>query len=104
MTKKVPRWVEQALGEFEGTSPREDEAWEKLDFDTYSTVVSIIYPPVAKVYFVVDALLPDHPESVNGWREIAGEHLIQEFAENAARKRAYNEQIPYRVRKVVWDG
>lgn len=101
---KTPKWVKQALREFSATAPREKGVWYRTEDDAWSTVEAIIYPPVAKVYYVVDALLPDHPESVNGWREIAGEHLVKQLAVNAARKRAYYDQIPYRIRKVVWDG
>ena len=104
MTKKVPGWVDQALNEFDGTTPREEDVWFKSDSAEWSSVTAIIYPPIAKVYYVVDELLPDHPESVNGWRECAGEHLLEEFAFNSARKRAYNNQNPCRIRKVVWDG
>lgn len=90
----IPWWVEESYETFLDTSARSDE-WIQDGPETFSKIRSIHYPPRVHVLFVVDALKDD------GWVELPGTHYSEEIADNAARKRAYSDAIPHRVRIVV---
>lgn len=90
----IPWWVQESV-EYYGFSNRV-LPWEKHSEEMYSLVSGIHYPPRAHVFYVVDALQDD-----GSWKELKGEHYVKALAENAARRRAYNDRIPHRVRIVV---
>jgi hypothetical protein len=95
----IPYWVPEAANEFLDTERFIDDGWVQIDPKRYSKVVAIHYAPVAMVYYVVDRLVEG-----GEWKQLDGTHFSQELADNAARKRAYNDDVPHRVRMVVWDG
>lgn len=97
MTTEHPYWVSESLANFLGK--RAYRGFDQIDEKTWTKLVRIHYPPLAHVFYVVDAL----KNAEEGWVQIPGEHLIEELAHNAARKRAYNDAIPHRVRIVVKD-
>jgi hypothetical protein len=90
MKTEVYRFLRSSVGD--------DQGWLQDDPLRWSKVVEIHYPPLYMIYYVVDKLAED------GWVELSGTHFSLELANNAARKRAYNDNIPHRVRLVVWDG
>lgn len=80
-------------------------SWNQDNPGQWSRTVAIHYPPAIHIFYVVDALRPDHPNADDsGWFQLEGTHMIKELADNVARKRAYYDQVPYRVREVAWDG
>lgn len=95
---KVPQWVEQAVGDFFHTAVRDDEDWEELKEGRWANIVSIHYPPAAMVYYIVERLEDD-----GEWYELSGTFYTEELAESNAKKHAYNDAKPCRVRMVVED-
>lgn len=77
-------------------------AWEQDSPTQYSRVIHIAYPN--GVYFAVDKLIAGGNESGENWEQVGGMHYVEATAISNAQKRAYDEDIPYRVRQVVWSG
>lgn len=98
----LPKWAAEDVRLRHDGEPTSSE-WEQNDETRFSRVIHIAYPN--GVYYVVDKLEPGHPHAdEHGWREIPGEHFVPETAMSTAQKKSYYEQVPYRVREVVWDG
>jgi hypothetical protein len=83
----VPYWVTDTARKFldpDDGMPMSHN-WTEDDPSRWSKVVNIHYPPNAFVYYVVDALRPEHKDArPDGWYELPGTHMIQELADNTA--------------------
>ena len=98
--RDMPQWAKNALAPFYDVDGREgDFEWQQDDPKRFSRSAGIAYPSDAMHYFVVDRLTPE-----KGWVEQEGTHWVLATAFSNARKKAYYDQTPYRVREVVWDG
>lgn len=96
----IPWWVDESEETFlNPTDADVPHGWWKVDdsIELYTHAVTIHYPPRVHVFYVLDKLDTDSGE----WKEINGFHHSKELADNSARKRAYDDKTPYRVRIVV---
>lgn len=97
MQEEMPWWVEDSSLTFTSETAFVDTGWRKDENDRWSIPVALYYTPAAHVFYVVERLVE------GGWVELKGEHYAMAMAENAAKRRAYADRVPHRVRMVVVD-
>lgn len=95
MAVNLPKWAKELVRLRTESQPTSSE-WAERDEGYFSRVVHVAYPN--GVHYVIEKL------SEGNWHEVGGQFWVPELAISAAQKRAYFEDVPYRVREVVWDG
>lgn len=99
MTKPrdMPEWAKQTLANHYDVQSVMTE-WDEDNPGQFSRVLQVVYPDFAMRFYAVDRL------NENGWHQLEGTHWVPETAYAAAFKRAYHDQVPHRVREIVWNG
>jgi hypothetical protein len=91
----LPQWVLNELHEAhkEGDEPT---PWEADGNERYSRIVGICYPN--QRHWAVEELVS------GAWKDTRNMFQSEELARANARGLAYKNQVPYRVKEVIWRG